>query len=312
MASGSARKVIYAAIAANLAIAISKFVAALVTGSSAMLAEAFHSTADTGNELLLLLGIKRSERPPDSDHPFGHGKELYFWSLLVAIFIFGVGGGVSFYEGFSRVLRPKPISNPVWNYAVLGAAAVFEGYSWFIARRALNSQRKPGDTLWRVIRRSKDPTVFTVFLEDSAALIGIGIAFLGIFLGQLFNNPYLDPTASMLIGVLLAAVAILLAMESGALLVGESANSDQIRRVREIIRSEPAVEAVGDLLTMQLGVDQVLLTIAIKFRRDLGVPQIESTIDHLERRIRQEEPTIKRIFIEAESLRGETAQPRVA
>ena len=277
-----------------------------------MLAEAFHSTADTGNELLLLVGIKRSERPPDSDHPFGHGKELYFWSLLVAIFIFGLGGGVSFYEGFSRVLRPKPISNPVWNYAVLGAAAVFEGYSWFIARRALNSQRKPGDTLWRVIRRSKDPTVFTVFLEDSAALIGIGIAFVGIFLGQLFNNPYLDPTASMLIGVLLAAVAILLAMESGALLVGESANSDQIRRVREIIRSEPAVEAVGDLLTMQLGVDQVLLTIAIKFRRDLGVPQIESTIDRLERRIRQEEPSIKRIFIEAESLRGETAQPRVA
>jgi cation diffusion facilitator family transporter len=312
VASGSSLKVIYAAIAANLAIAISKFVAALVTGSSAMLAEAFHSTADTGNELLLLLGIKRSERPPDADHPFGHGKELYFWSLLVAIFIFGLGGGVSFYEGFSRALRPRLISNPGWNYAVLGAAAIFEGYSWYVARRALNLQRKPGDTLWRVIRRSKDPTVFTVFLEDSAALIGIAIAFLGIFLGQLFNNPYLDPAASMLIGVLLAAVAILLAFESGALLVGESANSDQIRRVREIIRSEPAVEAVGDLLTMQLGVDQVLLTIAIKFRRDLGVPQIESTIDRLERRIRQAEPSIKRIFIEAESLRGETSQPRVA
>ena len=312
MASGSSLKVIYAAIAANLAIAISKFVAALVTGSSAMLAEAFHSTADTGNELLLLLGIKRSERPADADHPFGHGKELYFWSLLVAIFIFGLGGGVSFYEGFSRALRPRLIINPGWNYAVLGAAAIFEGYSWYVARRALNLQRKPGDTLWRVIRRSKDPTVFTVFLEDSAALIGIGIAFLGVFLGQLFNNPYLDPAASMLIGVLLAAVAILLALESGALLVGESANSDQIRRVREIIRSEPAVEAVGDLLTMQLGVDQVLLTIAIKFRRDLGVPQIESTIDRLERRIRQAEPSIKRIFIEAESLRGETAQPRAA
>jgi cation diffusion facilitator family transporter len=312
VASGSSLKVIYAAIAANLAIAISKFVAAAVTGSSAMLAEAFHSTADTGNEFLLLLGLKRSERPADADHPFGHGKELYFWSLLVAIFIFGMGGGFSFYEGFSRALKPRPISSPGWNYAVLGAAAMFEGYSWYVARRALDSQRKPGDTLWRLIRRSKDPTVFTVFLEDSAALIGIGIAFLGIFLGQLFNNPYLDPAASMLIGVLLAAVAILLAMESGALLVGESANSDQIRRVREIIRSEPAVEAVGDLLTMQLGVDQVLLTIAIKFRRDLGVSQIESTIDRLERRIRQEEPSIKRIFIEAESLRGETAQQRVA
>jgi cation diffusion facilitator family transporter len=312
MASGSSLKVIYAAIAANLAIAISKFVAAAVTGSSAMLAEAFHSTADTGNEFLLLLGLKRSERPADADHPFGHGKELYFWSLLVAIFIFGMGGGFSFYEGVSRVLKPRPISSPGWNYAVLGAAAIFEGYSWYVARRALDSQRKPGDTLWWLIRRGKDPTVFTVFLEDSAALVGIGIAFLGIFLGQLFNNPYVDPAASMLIGVLLAAVAILLAMESGALLVGESANSDQIRRVREIISSEPAVEAVGDLLTMQLGVDQVLLTIAIKFRRDLGVPQIESTIDRLERRIRQEEPSIKRIFIEAESLRGEPTPQRVA
>src|SRR3954469_12375174 len=157
MATRESKGVIYAAIFANIAIAVCKFAAAVVTGSSAMLAEALHSTADSGNELLLLLGIKRSERPPDADHPFGHGKELYFWSLLVAIFIFGVGGGVSFYEGFSHTLRPRPISDPGWNYAVWGAAAIFEGYSWYVARRALNSQRKPGDTLWRMIRRSKDP-----------------------------------------------------------------------------------------------------------------------------------------------------------
>ncbi|HMH00567.1 MAG TPA: cation diffusion facilitator family transporter [Terriglobales bacterium] len=312
MASGSSLKVIYAAIAANLAIAISKFVAAVFTGSSAMLAEAFHSTADTGNELLLLLGIKRSQRPADSDHPFGHGKELYFWSLVVAIFIFGVGGGVSFYEGVSRVLRPRSTNNPGWNYAVLCMAAAFEGYSWYIARRALESQKKRGETLWRVILRSKDPTVFTVFLEDSAALMGIAIAFLGIFLGQVFRNPYSDAVASMVIGLLLAAVALVLAMESGALLVGESANPDLIRRVRKIISSEPAVEVVGDILTMQLGVDQVLVAVTVKFRRDLSVPQIESTIDRLERRIRQEEPTIKRIFIEAESLRGQASQSRVA
>jgi cation diffusion facilitator family transporter len=312
VASGSSLKVIYAAIAANLAIAISKFVAAVFTGSSAMLAEAFHSTADTGNELLLLLGIKRSQRPADSDHPFGHGKELYFWSLVVAIFIFGVGGGVSFYEGVSRVLRPRSTNNPGWNYAVLCTAAAFEGYSWYIARRALESQKKRGETLWRVILRSKDPTVFTVFLEDSAALMGIAIAFLGIFLGQVFRNPYFDAVASMVIGLLLAAVALVLAMESGALLVGESANPDLIRRVRKIISSEPAVEVVGDILTMQLGVDQVLVAVTVKFRRDLSVPQIESTIDRLERRIRQEEPTIKRIFIEAESLRGQASQSRVA
>ncbi len=312
MASGSSLKVIYTAIAANLAIAISKLVAALYTGSSAMLAEAFHSAADTGNELLLLLGIKRSQRPPDPDHPFGHGKELYFWSLLVAIFIFGVGGGFSFFEGVSRLFRPRPVSNPGWNYTVLIMAAAFEGYSWYIARRALESQKKRGETLWRVIRRSKDPSVFTVFLEDSAALIGIALAFLGIFLGQMLHNPYLDPIASTLIGVLLGAVALVLATESGALLVGESADPDQIRRVREIISSEPSVEAVGDLLTMQLGVDQVLLAATIKFRPDLSVSELESSIDRIERRIRQEEPTIKRIFIEAESLRGQAPQTRVA
>jgi len=191
-------------------------------------------------------------------------------------------------------------------------AGAFEGYSWYIARRALESQKKRGETLWRVIRRSKDPSVFTVFLEDSAALIGIALAFLGIFLRQMPHNPYLDPIASMLIGVLLGAVALVLATESGALLVGESADPDQIRRVREIISSEPSVEAVGDLLTMQLGVDQVLLAATIKFRPDLSVSELESSIDRIERRIRQEEPTIKRIFIEAESLRGQAPQTRVA
>ncbi len=303
---------IYAAIASNLAIAISKYAAAVFTGSAAMLAEAFHSTVDSGNELLLLLGVRRSARPPDADHPFGHGKELYFWSFLVSILVFGMGGGVSVYEGISRLLTPKATEYERWNYIVLGLSAIFEGYSWYISRQELRQRKKPGETLWRVIRRSKDPTVFTVFLEDSAALVGISIAFLGIFLGARLHNPYLDPAASILIGLLLAGVAVLMASETSALLVGESANRDQLDRVAKIIRSEAEIEAVGDLLTMQLGPEQVLLTVAIKFRPNLTVRELESTVDRLEKRIRQEEPSIVRIFIEAESLRGSIPSPQVA
>src|SRR6267154_1300951 len=295
--TGSSTKVIYVAIAADLAIALTKYGAAAITGSPAMLAEAFHSTADSCNELLLLLGIKRSLRPPDELHPFGHGKELYFWSLIVAIVIFGLGAGFSLDDGISRLLHPIVTTKPTWNYAILAIAAVFEGYSWLISRQELRGRARPGQSLWRVIRASKDPTVFTVFLEDSAALIGIAIAMLGIALGQVLNNPYCDPAASILIGLLLTGVAILLANESRELLLGERAHLRQIQRVKEIIRSEPAVEAVGDLYTMQLGPDQVLLAVALRFSSHLRVQELESTIDRLEEKIRREEPAIVRIFI---------------
>jgi len=312
MATRESKGVIYAAIIANIAIAVCKFAAAMVTGSSAMLAEAFHSTADTGNELLLLWGIKRSARPPDSLHPYGHGKVLYFYSLLVAVYIFGVGGGLAVHEGISHLKHPEIPSHPGWNYAVLALAAVFDFYSWRISYRELRARKDPNESTWDEIKGGKDPTVFTVFLEDSAGLFGVFLAFLAIFLGRQFNNPYLDPIASIVIGLVLAVLAVFLGRESGALLVGERTNRARIERLNEIIRADPAVEEVGDLLTMQLGPEQVLLTVNIQFRRKLTLEQLESAIERIEARIRQEQPSVQRIFIEAESFKPEKSSSKAA
>jgi cation diffusion facilitator family transporter len=302
MRSRSSRKVIYAAIVANLGIAASKYLAASFTGSSAMMAEAIHSTVDTGNELLLLLGMKRSLRPAHPLHPFGHGKALYFYSLLVAVYIFALGGGLTIYRGVSHLLNPELPENAGWNYIVLAVAAGFEFYSWRVSYRELRQRKDPDESIFDEIVGSKDPTVFTVFLEDSAGLIGTGIAFLGIFLGAVFHNPYMDPIASVLVGILLAAVALLLGRETGALLIGERTNRARIRKIRRIIDEDPAVERVGKTLTMQLGPQQALLTAEIKFRGSLTVSQLESSIDRIKERIREEEPAMERIFIEANSL----------
>ncbi len=309
---GSSRKVIYVAILTNVVIGISKYVAAAFTGSAAMLAEAFHSTADTGNELLLLVGMKRSTRPPDALHPFGHGKVLYFYSLLVAVYIFGVGGVLAIYEGISHFRHPEDFTHVGWNYVVLGVAFVFESYSWRVSYRELRARKDPDESTWDEIIGSKDPTVFTIFLEDTAALIGTFLAFLGILIGSVFHNPYFDPAASILIGLLLTGVAFLLARESGALIVGERTSRARIDRIRRLICSDPSVENVGDLLTMQLGPEQVLLNVDIKFHGGLDVQKLESAIDRIEARIRQQEPTVGRIFIEADSLRRASgSSPRV-
>ena len=302
MATRESKGVLYAAIFANVAIAICKFVAAALTHSSAMLAEAFHSTADTGNELLLLWGMKRSSRPPDALHPYGHGKVLYFYSLLVAVYIFGVGGGLAIHEGISHLKHPQIPTHPAWNYAVLALSAAFDLYSWRISYRTLRSRKDPNESIWDEIIGGKDPTVFTVFLEDSAGLLGILLAFLAIFLGHQFHNPYLDPIASIAIGAVLAVIAIFLGRESGALLVGERTNRARIKCLCDIITADPAVDKVGDLLTMQLGPEQVLLNVNIRFRANLNLQQLESAIDRIESRIRKEQPSVQRIFIEAESL----------
>jgi cation diffusion facilitator family transporter len=305
--SRSSRKVVYTALAANVAIAIFKYVAAVFTRSSAMLAEAVHSTVDAGNELLLLLGMRRSLRPADELHPYGHGKVLYFYSLLVAVYIFGLGSGLAIYQGISHLRHPELPTHFAWNYMVLALAAVLDFYSWQISYRELQARKHPKESTWDEIIGSKDPTIFTVFLEDSAALAGTFAAFLGIFLGHVLHNPYLDPAASIVIGLVLAGVAFLLGRESGALLVGERTNRGRIRRVKQIIQADPAVEDVGDVLTMQLGPDQVLLTVDIKFRRGLDVQELEAAIDRIENRIREAEPTIGRIFLEADSLKQAAA-----
>ena len=308
MSSESSKKTIFAAIASNFAIAIIKFIAAAITGSSAMLSEGIHSSVDTINELLLLLGIHLSKKPPDKNHPFGYGQELYFWSLIVAILVFSVGGGMSFYEGISHLLHPHPLEDPMWNYIVLGLAIVFEGISWSIAWKEFQPQ-KGKQSIWQAIRTSKDPTIFTVLFEDTAAILGLIVAFIGVFFGHLLNNPYLDGTASIVIGVILAVVAMVLAYESRGLLLGESANSSTVASIREIAASDPAVEGVMRVLTMHFGPEEILLNLEIQFSKNLSAAEVASAVDRLEQSICNKHPNIKHTFIEAQSL---TANRRAA
>jgi cation diffusion facilitator family transporter len=295
---------VYGAIASNLIIAAAKFAAALISGSSAMLSEGIHSVVDTANELLLLLGIHRSQKAPDDLHPFGHGQELYFWSLIVAILLFGLGGGMSIYEGISHLQHPNELRDPVPNYIVLGIAFLAEGTSWTIAMRKLLEKRQKGHSVWQAMRSSKNPAVYTVVAEDSAALSGILVAFVGVFVGHRLHSPYPDGAASVGIGLILATVAVYLAFESRDLLVGESASAEAVRRVRELAEADPDVVRVWRPLTMHFGPDQVLLNLDIEFRSNLSAAEVTAAVDRLEASIRGERPEIKRIFIEAESLRG--------
>jgi cation diffusion facilitator family transporter len=298
---GESKPVIIAAICGNLALAITKFVTAAFSGSSAMLSEAVHSLVDTGNGGLLLLGLHLSKRPADDDHPFGHGLELYFWSLIVAVMIFGVGGGISVYEGILHVLNPKPLENVMWNYVAIGAGVVLEGTAWLFAlkgfRRAMGKRGA-----WETIRDTKDPTIFAVLLEDSAALLGLLAAFLGILLGHLLDLPVLDGIASIVIGILLMAVASILARESRKLLIGESADPAVVAGVLAIVRNDPAVELARRPLTLQLGPWEVLVNLDVQFRRDLSAADVEHAVGRMERAIRAEHPQVKRIFLETASI----------
>ena len=296
-------KAVYAAIVANLAIAATKFAVAAITGSSAMLAEAIHSLVDTGNGGLILLGVHRSRRPPDAEHPFGYGKELYFWTLIVAILIFAVGGGMSVYEGVLHIRDPRPVQSPMWAYAVLVAAALFEGYSFSVAMREFRRERR-GRGWLDAIRASKDPTTFTVLFEDSAALVGLAIAFLGIFLGSALDEPRLDGAASILIGLNLAAVAIALARESRGLLVGEAVDPRVRKSLCALAENDPHVKRVTRLLTMHLGPSEVLLTLEIEFRPHETAGGAAETVERLSRAIRARHPEIRHIFIETQSLAG--------
>ncbi len=302
MAAGASKVAIYAAIGANLAIAIMKFVAAALTGSSAMVSEGIHSLVDTGNGGLLLFGIHKSKQPADATHPFGYGKELYFWSLIVAVLIFGVGGGISIYEGINHLLHPRRLEDPFWSYVVLGLAAVFEGFVLVIAFRAFQALKGEDESFWQAIKSSKDPTTFTVLFEDAAALLGLIFAFVGIFLAHAFENPYLDGVASVCIGLLLAAVAVVLAYESKGLLVGEGADPQTLERIRKLAEADPGVKKVLAPLTMHFGPDTVLLTVDIEFHKKLSATEVEEAVDRLEKSIRIHYPKIKHIYIEAGAI----------
>ncbi len=306
MAGAASKRVILAAFIGNSLIAVTKFAAATYTGSSAMFSEAIHSVVDTGNQVLLFYGLKRAARPADAKHPFGYGPEIYFWAFVVAILIFATGAGVSIYEGVLKLREPEPVTDPHVNYMVLGLAIVFEGGSWWIAFREFRAV-KGGRGYLAAVRVSKDPSLFTVLLEDTAALIGLLIALAGIALAEVLHLAVLDAVASILIGLLLAAMAMLLAYETKGLLIGEAAEPRVVNRIRRIVGAERGVERVNEVLTMHMGPKDVLLNLSLEFRDGLTSDELEAEIAHLERRIKTACPEITRIFIEAEA-RG--AHPR--
>ena len=298
----SSNTVIFAALAANLFIAVTKFIAAGVTGSSSILAEAIHSLVDTSNELLLLYGLRRAKLPPDDQFPFGHGKEVYFWSFVVAILVFAVGSGLSIYQGVDHLLYPRRINHPFVIYLVLGMAALFEGSSWNIARREFD-KRKGRRGYFEAIHRGKDPSVFVVFLEDSAALFSLGVAFIGISLSLISSSTFFDALASVIIGLILGITASILAAETKSLLIGESANREVIQGIREIVNALDSVERVNEILTMHMGPEFIVVNLCVEFADFASADDIETQISSLERRIKKTYPKVKRIFVESRHRR---------
>ncbi len=298
MASGS-KKVILAALVGNSLISITKFGAAAYTGSSAMMSEGIHSLVDTGNQFLLLYGIKRASKPADADFPFGYGKEIYFWSFIVAILIFALGGGISIYEGISNLQHPKPISSPIVNYVVLGLAMIFEGAAWWFAFREFNKVKGKWGYI-EAIQRAKDPSIFVVLFEDSAAMLGLLVAFIGVALSQYTGILVFDSIASIIIGLILIGTAIWLAYETKGLLIGESANQSIIKDIRNILEATGSIEHVNEVLTMHMGPDYILANISVDFADDKSADEIETVIAKIDKLIKAENPQIKRIFIEAE------------
>ncbi len=299
MSANASTKVIIAALIGNAAISITKFFAAFMTGSSAMLSEGIHSLVDTGNQVLLLHGMKQAKKPADEAFPFGHGKEIYFWSFVVAILIFAVGSGVSIYEGIRHVIHPNHIENPMVNYIVLGLAMVFEGAAWFFAFKEFGKVKGKRGYI-EAVQRGKDPSMFVVLFEDSAALLGLLIALLGIWLAQVTGNPVFDGVASILIGVILGGTAIWLAIETKGLLIGEGANKEVISSIRLIAESFDEVEKVNELLTMHMGPEFILVNISIRFKRGQLTREIEAIIQDIDSTIKAKHGLVKRIFVEAE------------
>jgi cation diffusion facilitator family transporter len=299
VASGS-KKVIYAALLGNALIAITKFVAAAITGSSAMLSEGIHSAVDTGNQILLLHGLRQAQKPADRLFPFGHGKEVYFWSFVVAILIFAVGAGVSIYEGIRHLLHPQTITDPLINYVVLGFALVFEGAAWSFALIEFRKEKGQWGYV-EAVQRGKDPTLFVVLFEDTAAMLGLLVAAAGIGLAQITGIAYFDGAASILIGLILGATASWLAYETKGLLIGESANVRVVEGIRALALAEAEVQHVNEVLSMHMGPKNVLLNLSVKFRDQATALNIEAAVTRMEGGIKSEYPEVTRIFIEAES-----------
>ena len=293
---GGNKFVLYAALAANLGIAAAKFVAAAFTGSSAMLTEGFHSVVDSTNQLLLLYGQKRADRPADEVHPFGYGRELYFWSFVVAILIFSTGAGLSIYEGILHILHPVHTENVTIAYVVLGISLALEGSSWLVAMREFGLL-KGQQGWWKAFRRSKDPTTFVVLFEDSAAMFGLIVAALGVFLAQQTGNPMWDGLASIVIGTALAMVAFILARESKGLLIGERADPRLSDAVRHAFDCHREVTLVQEVMTIHTGPHKVFVAISVDFEDKVAVGDIERLIAETEMRLRTDWPEISAIYV---------------
>jgi cation diffusion facilitator family transporter len=299
--AGESRRAVLAAIAGNLAIAVTKFVAAAFSGSAAMLSEAIHSLVDTGNGGLMLYGMHRSRRPPDQAHPFGYGHEFYFWTLVVGILVFALGGGMSILAGISHIAAPQPPEKLAWSYAVLAAAAVFEGISWYYGFRAFRVERR-GRGVLETIRGSKDPASFATLLEDSAALAGLALAALGIFLAERLDRPWIDGASSILIGVLLCVVSLVMVVESKGLLVGEGMEKGTLKALRSLVEAERSVERVEKLTTLYLGPHDVMLAIELSFRAGTTLAEIRETLQRLKRGIQERYPRVRRIYLDSAAI----------
>lgn len=314
---GESKITILAAIIANILIGIVKFIAASITGSAAMVSEGIHSIVDSGNGLLVLLGMKRSNKNADLDHPFGYGKELYFWTLVVSILIFSVGGGLAIAHGYEALVEAAngthELGDPTINYIILIVAMIIEGASLIIAIRHFNRSRKgTGMTTMECIHESKDPSIYTVLLEDTAAEVGLIIALVATYLGHTLNNPFFDGAASVMIGIVLVIVAAIIMRESMGLLVGEGMTSREVRKVENIVRADPDISECGMILTNYFGPYSLMMSIDVTFKDKRDLCQIMDSIDRIETAIKKEFPQTTRIFIEAESLACVTGQRKVA
>lgn len=300
MATSASTKTVWAAVIGNLLVALTKIVAAVFSGSAAMASEAVHSVVDTGNEVLLLYGMGRSRRRPDAVHPFGYGRELYFWSFIVAVLLFGLGCIASVVQGIGQIRHPEPIEYPGLIYIVLVLSLLFEGSSWLIARQGF----KPSvgsDGYLAAIKASKDPPQFVVLLEDTAALIGIGIVFIGTWASTRWHEPRIDGIASVAIGVLLGAVSLLLARESKSLLIGERADPKLEKAAFRIASGTAGVVSPNGILSAQLAPDQVIVALSLQFEDRLTTPEIEQLVVEMEAKLRQAHPNVFVLYVKPQS-----------
>ena len=307
MASGS-KKVIIAALIGNALIAVTKFTAAGISGSSAMLSEGVHSVVDVGNQVLLLFGLKQAQKPASKRFPFGHGKEIYFWSFVVALLLFALGAGISIYEGIEHVMHPTEIHNPTLNYIVLGLAIIFEAYVFYIAIKEFNKVR--GNTgVIQAVKQGKDPALFVVLFEDAAAMSGLLVALAGVTLAQITGNPVWDGVASIGIGIILGLTAIWLAYETKGLLIGEAAHPEMVEDIRQKLQNMDEIETVNEVLTLHMGPEYILVTISADFKDNLAIGTVEKAIQGIDRKIKEAHPLVKRVYIEAEPAKIKNTPP---